>query len=156
MTNFKEPMGGVIYFDRLMMQSDLTAISQILHWFEQFRLPPLSQAAWLQGQIALVEGFTNAVRHAHTNLPLHTIIQLEAGLYFDRLEIRIWDQGSPFDLERLLNRVEQDYPNPLEHSEHWGGTLFKKLRDQHQWEIEYHYLKEGVNCLCLVKKCDNS
>ncbi|BAS58862.1 MULTISPECIES: ATP-binding protein [Leptolyngbya] len=155
MTHLKT-MGGAIYFDRLMMQSDLTAIAQILRWFEQFRRPPLSQAAWLQGQIALVEGFTNAVRHAHTALPLHTLIQLEAGLYPDHLEIRIWDQGSPFDLEDLLDQVEQEYPNPLEHSEHWGGTLFKKLRDQHQWEIEYHCVRERVNCLCLVKKCDNS
>jgi serine/threonine-protein kinase RsbW len=155
MTNLTT-MGGAIYFDRLMTQSDLSAITQVLEWFERFRQPPISQSAWLQGQIALVEGFTNAVRHAHAHLPSQTPIKLEAGLYCDRLEIRVWDQGSPFDLEKLLDRVEQDYPDPLEHVEHWGGSLFRKLRDQHQWQIEYQVVRESVNCLYLVKKCDNS
>lgn len=147
--------GGAIYFDGLTVQSDLTAIAQILQWFEQFRQLPISQATWLQGQIALVEGFTNAVRHAHAELPVQTPIKVEAGLYRDRLEIQIWDQGLPFDLESLLHQVEQDYPEPLEHVEHWGGSLFRKLRDQHQWEIEYRVVRERMNCLGLVKKCDN-
>lgn len=144
---------GVIHFDRLIVQTDLTAIAQILSWFEAFQQPPVSQAIWLQGQIALVEAFTNAVRHAHAQLPKQTPIQLEAQLYQDRLEIRVWDQGAPFDLAQLLDRVEQDYPNPLEHEAHWGAALFKKLRDQHRWNIEYHCLSESRNCLRLVRCC---
>ncbi|MCU0552030.1 MAG: ATP-binding protein [Leptolyngbya sp. Prado105] len=155
MTNLTT-MGGAIYFDRLVIQSDLSAIAQILHWFERFRQSPISQSTWLQGQIALVEGFTNAVRHAHAHLPMQTSITLEASLLRNRLEIKIWDQGAPFDLEQLLDQVEQNYPNPSEHVEHWGGSLFRKLRDQHQWEIDYHAIRTGVNCLHLVKKCDNS
>lgn len=145
-----------IYHDRLIVQSDLATIAQILKWFECFRQPPLSQKTWLQGQIALIEAFTNAVRHAHAHLPVRTLIKLEAGLYREHLEIKVWDQGLPFDLEQLLNQVEQDYPDPLEHGEHWGASLFKKLRDQYQWQIEYQCLQEGQNCLRLVKKCDNS
>jgi serine/threonine-protein kinase RsbW len=148
--------GGAIFFDRLIVESDLTAIAQVLRWFEAFRQPPVSQSIWLQGQIALVEAFTNAVRHAHQPLPAHTPIKLEAELYLDRLEIKVWDQGAPFDFEQLLNQVEQEYPDPLEHSEHWGGSLFKKLRDQHQWQIDYYHLETGQNCLQLIKKCDNS
>lgn len=142
----------VIYRDRLIVQSDLHTIAQILRWFESFRQPPLSQQVWLQAQIALVEAFTNAVRHAHANLPMQTSIKIEAGLYREHLEIKVWDQGLPFDLEQLLNQVEQDYPDPLEHSEHWGGSLFKKLRNEHQWQIEYQCLRAGQNCLWLVKK----
>jgi serine/threonine-protein kinase RsbW len=145
-------LGDVIYRDRLIVQSDLHTIAQILRWFESFRQPPLSQQVWLQAQIALVEAFTNAVRHAHANLPMRTPIKIEARLYGEHLEIKVWDQGLPFDLEQLLNQVEQNYPDPLDHSEHWGGSLFKKLRDEHQWQIEYQCLQAGENCLWLVKK----
>ncbi|MBE9012964.1 anti-sigma regulatory factor [Pseudanabaenaceae cyanobacterium LEGE 13415] len=142
---------GVIHFDRLIAQTDLTAISRILSWFAAFQRAPVSQAIWLQGQIALVEGFTNAVQHAHEQLPKQTPIKLEAGIYSDRLEIRVWDQGSPFDLAALIDRVEQEYPEPLEHEAHWGASLFKKLRDQHSWQIDYLCSHEGQNCLKLVK-----
>lgn len=142
---------GVIHFDRLIVQTDLSAIPQVLSWFEAFQQAPVSQVVWLQGQIALVEGFTNAVRHAHAQFPKQTPIAIEAGTYPNRLEIRVWDQGSPFDLAALIDRVEQDYPNPLEHEAHWGATLFKKLKDQHNWNIEYRCAREAQNCLNLTK-----
>lgn len=142
---------GAIHFDRLIVQTDLTVIPQVLSWFEAFQQSPVSQVVWLQGQIALVEGFTNAVRHAHAQLSKHTPIEIEAGIYPNRIEIRVWDQGSPFDLTELIDRVEQDYPNPLEHEAHWGAALFKKLRDQHSWNVEYCCPGEGQNCLSLAK-----
>lgn len=142
---------GVIHFDRLIVQTDLAAIPQILAWFGTFQQAPVSQAIWLQGQIALVEGFTNAVRHAHEQLPKQTPIQIEAGIHPERLEVRVWDCGSPFDLTALIDRVEQLYPSPLEHEAHWGAALFKKLRDQHGWTIEYRCSREGSNCLSLIK-----
>ncbi|BAU13986.1 anti-sigma regulatory factor, Ser/Thr protein kinase [Leptolyngbya sp. NIES-3755] len=142
---------GVIHFDRLIVQTELTAISQILAWFGTFQQSPVTQAIWLQGQIGLVEGFTNAVRHAHEELPRQTPIKLEAGIYPNHLEIRVWDRGSPFDLDALIDRVEQAYPNPIEHEAHWGAALFKKLRDQHSWQIDYRCSREGQNCLKLTK-----
>ncbi len=151
--NHLSQTGGVIYFDRLIVQTDLNAIAHILSWFGAFQQSPVSQAVWMQAQIALIEAFTNAVRHAHEQLPRQTPIKLEAGIYVDRLEIKVWDRGVPFDLEQLLDRVEQDYPNPIEHETHWGATLFKKLRDQHGWKIEYRCSREGQNCLCLVRSC---
>ncbi|MBW4442337.1 MAG: anti-sigma regulatory factor [Plectolyngbya sp. WJT66-NPBG17] len=150
MSNLAET-GGVIYFDRLIVQTDASAIAKILTWFESFQQAPVSQAVWLQGQIGLIEAFTNAVRHAHAQLPRQTPIKLEAGVYVDRLEIKVWDRGVPFDFVQLLDRVEQDYPEPLEHEAHWGAALFKKLRDRHDWNIEYHCSREGQNCLRLIK-----
>lgn len=141
----------VIHCDRLIVQTDLTAIEQILSWFEAFRQAPISQAVWLQGQIALVEAFTNAVRHAHQHLPKQTPIVIQASIYLNRLEIRVWDQGLPFDLAEFIDRVDQDYPNPLEHEAHWGVALFRKLRDQHGWNVEYHCSGEQQNCLSLIK-----
>ncbi|MER3434749.1 MAG: serine/threonine protein kinase [Leptolyngbya sp. ERB_1_1] len=141
----------LMHCDRLIVQTDLRAIAEILSWFRAFQQPIVTQAIWLQGQIALVEAFTNAVRHAHAQLPKQTPIKLEAELYRERLEIKVWDQGAPFDLAPLLDRVEQDYPNPLEHEAHWGVALFKKLQDEHHWHVEYHCGCEGQNCLRLTR-----
>ena len=152
----------IIHCDRLIVQSDLAAIEQILKWFEVFQQSPLTEILWLQAQIALIEAFTNAVQHAHRPLPKHTPIKLEAALSVDRLEVRVWDQGAPFDLESSINQVEQDYPDPLEHEAHWGISLFKKLRDQHHWQIKYSHSHDGQNCFCFIRsyldyaeKCEN-
>lgn len=144
--------GEVIHCDRLIVQTDLTAIEHILTWFGAFQQTPMSHALWLQAQIALIEAFTNAVRHAHKQLPKQTPIELEVELSVDRLEIKVWDRGAPFNLEERLSQVEQAYPDPLEHEAHWGITLFQKLRGQHHWQIEYSRPLEGRNCLCLVRE----
>jgi serine/threonine-protein kinase RsbW len=48
------------------------------------------------------EAFTNAVRHAHKNLPRETRIDLEITVFNARLEIKIWDWGELFDLQAKL------------------------------------------------------
>jgi serine/threonine-protein kinase RsbW len=50
----------------------------------------------------VIEGFTNAVRHAHKNLPRETPIELEITVFNERLEIKIWDSGKPFDFKAKL------------------------------------------------------
>ena len=61
----------------------------------------------MQGQLAVAEGFTNAVRHAHKGLPLETPIKLEVTVFNERLEIKIWDYGQPFDLEARVKEFRQ-------------------------------------------------
>jgi serine/threonine-protein kinase RsbW len=48
------------------------------------------------------EAFTKAVRHAHKNLPIESPIDLEITVFNDRLEIKIWDRGEPFDFQAKL------------------------------------------------------
>jgi serine/threonine-protein kinase RsbW len=69
----------------------------------------------------VVEGFTNAVRHAHKNLPIETPIELEITVFNERVEIKIWDGGKPFDFKAKL-KEELPEKSPFSLSE--GNSLF--------------------------------
>ncbi|MEG4086414.1 ATP-binding protein [Microcoleus sp. POL10_C6] len=68
-------------------------------FLDYLRIP---EAVLQQCKLATIEGFTNAVRHAHKNLPLETPINLEITVFNERLEVNIWDMGEPFDLQAKL------------------------------------------------------
>jgi serine/threonine-protein kinase RsbW len=123
--------------DYIQVITSLNGMDQVLQWFKQFNRFPLKDELWMQAQIALIEGFTNAVQHAHRNLPSSTPIGLSVKVFSHKLEISIWDQGPAFDLEALFTHIEQHHHDPLEREAHWGGILIKKLRDQHDWKIRY-------------------
>jgi serine/threonine-protein kinase RsbW len=84
------------------LSSDIKAVAQVLFWLEQLDSLPIPEALLHQCKLAVVEGFTNAVRHAHKNLPRETPIDLEITVFNDRLEIKIWDKGKPFDFQAKL------------------------------------------------------
>jgi serine/threonine-protein kinase RsbW len=141
----------------LQVDTNLETMPQVLAWFEQFHQLTLTPDLWMQAKIALVEGFTNAVRHAHENLPAHTPIDLDVKILPHRVEIAIWDQGPAFDLEALFACVEREHRDPLARDAHWGGVLLKKLRDQHGWYIRYlcpAYALGDRNCLLIQKELD--
>lgn len=96
---------------RLKVNTDLQCVDQVLDWYEHLANLPIPQTVFWQCQLVLVEGFTNAVRHAHNDLPSDTPIELEIAVFKESLEIRIWDCGQPFDLEAKLcelREVDQD------------------------------------------------
>jgi serine/threonine-protein kinase RsbW len=139
----------------LQVDTNLATIPQVLAWFEQLQQTTLTPDLWMQAKVALVEGFTNAVRHAHEHLPPHTPIELEVKVFPHKLEIAIWDQGPAFDLEALLACVGREHHDPLARDAHWGGVLLKKLRDQHGWQIRYVCLTDGEgdrNCMLIQKE----
>ena len=96
----------------LTVSSTLQALAAVLQWFSQFREACSDQVFWLQLEIALVEIFTNAVRHAHRNYPEETPIDIILDWQADRLELQVWDQGQPFDLlahlQTLPDRIAPD------------------------------------------------
>ncbi|WP_293132654.1 ATP-binding protein [Microcoleus sp. bin38.metabat.b11b12b14.051] len=89
----------------LQVNTDINAVSKVLDWFEQLQDLSLPSEVWFQFQLALVEGFTNAVRHAHKNLPVETPIKLEITVLNGLLELKIWDCGPRFDLEAKLQQI---------------------------------------------------
>ena len=101
----------------LIVPTQRDALDRVLHWAECFRgksianifgVDLLSNRVWLRYQVALAEGFTNVVRHAHKYLPADTPIELQIQLEGRRLVLRIWDSGPPFDLQcKLKERLER-------------------------------------------------
>jgi len=89
----------------LQVNTDLNALTRVLEWFEQLKDLSLPKEVWWKFQLALAEGFTNAVRHAHKNLPVETPVQLEIMVCNGRLELKVWDCGPYFDFDAKLKET---------------------------------------------------
>lgn len=101
----------------LQVNTELIAVNQVLNWYKQLEELPIPRSVIWESKLALVEGFTNAVRHAHKNLPSETPIELEVKVFNERLEIRILDYGKPFDLEAKLSELREIEPEPFQSEE---------------------------------------
>jgi len=142
-------MRSIVQQDHLMVESDLKLLNQVQQWFEQFCLQYLAKVGWSESQLyrlnlALAEGFTNAVRHAHYDLPAETTIDIEVSLWIDRLEMRIWDYGKPFDPDAIA----EPKPGTLQVGG-YGWFLLRRLADR----VVYERGSDGRNCLVIVKYC---
>ena len=137
----------MLQHDHLTVESDLSVLTHIQEWFDQFCLRYTAKLFWLRDQhyplnLALTEGFTNAVRHAHQELPSNTTIDIDLCLWEDRMEIRIWDQGKPFNPDAL----EEPEPGTLRQGG-YGWFLLRRLADQ----VVYERSQDNRNCLLIIK-----
>ena len=132
--------------NHLTVNSDLTVLNHVQKWFEKVWHQHNPHIAWRDSQLyrlnlALAEGFTNAVRHAHSGLSAETSIDIEVAQHDDRTEIRIWDWGQPFD----PNGIEEPEPGTLREGG-YGWFLLRRLADR------VSYDRQGQrNCLLIVK-----
>lgn len=133
----------------LQVDTELKSLEDVLSWFEESIGPFLPQKTGWQCEVALAEAFTNAVRHAHQNLPSSTPIDLEIELFNNFLEMRVWDFGKPFDLKAKLKAGKQNLDS-LEQEGGRGLQFIKKLTD----ELQYLSSAESKtrNCLVIRKK----
>lgn len=127
------------------VKSDLSSLQEVLSHLDQIHQSWISQKDWLQCQLALVEGFTNAVRHAHKMLPSEVPIEIQLKLTEDSLEIRIWDSGPPFDLEGFINNLKEN-----ENDESGGGRGLQILRKISSY-LSYIRTDDKRNCLLIIK-----
>ena len=132
---------------QLQVVTELDCLQDVLVWFEKSVGPYLPQKVAWQCEVALAEAFTNAVRHAHQELPASTPIDLEVELLPNFLEIKVWDWGQPFDLEAQLIAHEEDL-NSVEKEGGRGLQFIKKLTD----ELQYFPCPDQRNCLVIRKK----
>ena len=137
---------------RLQVETDLNALTEVLQWFEQLTLPLLPYEIWWQSQVALTEGFTNVIRHAHSSLPPTTPIQIEVKVYISYLEMRIWDYGKPFNLQAKLQSklqlVGQKDFDPLENEGGRGLIFMQQFTD----ELNYTRMPDERNCLLMRRR----
>lgn len=129
--------------------SDLQALDRLLLQFNQIYRDFVPYGDWLQCRLALAEGFTNAVRHAHKNLPQDVPIAIEVTLKQDAMEIRIWDYGEAFDLQGFIAETSEKHHDWL--SSGRGIPLLNKIADR----LDYYRTEEQQNCLLIVKNFIN-
>lgn len=137
----------------LQVVSHLDSVADVLEGFERLRHPQLPEELWVEGQTALIEGFTNAVRHAHRDLSPAPPVAIELSLCRDRLSIQIDDHGRNFDMEAAWERLSEqlarsDY-DPLEREAHWGMVMLLRLRRDRGWSITYRRRNDSGNRLSI-------
>ncbi|MBK4729719.1 ATP-binding protein [Oxynema sp. CENA135] len=132
----------------LQVKTDLHDLAEVLQWLEAEVFSLLPRDRWWECQTALAEGFTNAVRHAHRNLPPTTPIEIDLTIFPHYLEMQVWDIGPPFDLKAKLKAVCEETFDPLD-KEDGRGLLF-----MHQLTDELFYIRsdDRKNCLVMRKK----
>ncbi|KPQ33766.1 MAG: serine/threonine-protein kinase RsbW [Phormidesmis priestleyi Ana] len=150
---------------QLSVSSRLEELSTVQQWFHTQIAILAAQAPWINEQfdqlnLALAEGFTNAVRHAHTGLPSSTPVEIELLVELQQIEIRIFDQGDRFD----PNSLQEPQPGSLREGG-YGWFLLRRLADQVTYEYIGDYTetdkkekeersfspKRQRNCLRIVK-----
>ncbi len=129
----------------LTVPTDLKALDQVLSWFNRLHQNSIPKQDWLQCELALAEGFTNAVNHAHQDLPPEIPIKIEISFLETVLEIRIWDFGKPFDLQNHIRNLP-----PINNQEFGRGRgipILLKVTDH----LSYERTEDNRNCLLMVK-----
>lgn len=127
-------------------KTDPKALKSVLSWFDGFHDLPVPQEIWLQCQLALIEGFTNVVRHAHEGLPKETPIEIEVTATTEYLDIKIWDRGPGFNFEDTL---EHKLTTTTSDSEGGRGLrIMYRVADT----VEYSKTTDQRNCLHLQKR----
>lgn len=130
--------------------TDLNVLDDVLMWFDQLNEPPIPRKIWLKCQLALAEGFTNAVRHAHKGLSTEVPIEIEVTLYQESLEVRIIDQGPPFNLEQRLKTMPETVSEKASGGR--GIAILHKIADF----LSYTRTSDHRNCLLIVKHFPSS
>lgn len=133
----------------LYLKTNLEALLQVLSEFDRVVAEVLVEELYFKCRLALAEGFTNAVRHAHRYLPEETVIEVEMKLSDRLLEICIWDKGEPFDLQARLQEIEREPDNPLKVGER-GLQWMNELMD----EVRYIRVTEKGDRNCLILRKD--
>ena len=136
----------VIRSIKIEVPSDLEALNLVLVQFDVIYQDFISLRDWLQCRLALAEGFTNAVRHAHHNLPPTVPIRINVLLKETAMEIEIWDYGAAFDLKSFIAETSQKHDGWLASGR--GIPLLNKISDR----LDYYRTEQQQNCLSIVKK----
>ncbi len=127
------------------VKSDLKALDEVLGYFDDINQPWIPKKDWLHCQLALAEGFTNAVRHAHKDIAADVLVEIEIKLTSESLEMRIWDFGPFFDLQGFLEANAHEDTRFAGHGQ--GLPILQKIAAQ----LSYERTDDERNCLLIVK-----
>lgn len=129
----------------LQVNTGLSALDRVLSWFAQLYEQRIPTSVWIRCQLALAEGFTNAVRHAHEGKRPDLPVDIEVAVSTESVEIKIWDSGAAFDLEQKIKDMSEkiDPESP-------GGRGLKLMKDIAD-SLSYTRTADGRNCLSIVK-----
>jgi len=128
----------------LHVPSDLRFLTIVENWLlECLEIELKELADWSHHsnrlRLALVEAYSNVVRHAHKNQPyLPVLIRLE--IKEEDITLEIWDCGEGYDVSNYMP------PSPTDKQEGgYGWLIMNRLMDK----VDYRVQVNGCNCLKL-------
>lgn len=128
----------------LHVPSDLRFLTIVENWLlECLEIELKELADWSHHsnrlRLALVEAYSNVVRHAHKNQPyLPVLIRLE--IKEEDITLEIWDCGEGYDVSNYMP------PSPSDKQEGgYGWLIMNRLMDK----VDYRVQINGCNCLKL-------
>ncbi|MBW4545828.1 MAG: ATP-binding protein [Symplocastrum torsivum CPER-KK1] len=130
---------------QLQVHTQPKDLSEVLSWFETLRQPSIPPKVWIECQTVLAEGFDNAVRHAHKGLSPETPIDIEATIFTQSIELRIWDYGRDFDFEGHLQQLPDEVDEMAEGGR--GVGIMQRIADY----LSYTRTPDNRNCLLIIK-----
>lgn len=132
----------------LQVPSDLKFMTVVENWLLDSLGAELQQEdIWpqlaMRLRLALVEAYSNVVRHAHKNKPDVPVI-LRLTLEQSAIALEIWDCGEGYDT------TDYQAPQPEDRQEGgYGWMILNRLMDRVQYQVQ---ASEGQNCLILETK----
>ncbi len=95
---------------QIQVDTEVNAIVKVAKWFRQLKLEFIPPKIISECELALTEGLTNALCHAHKHLPKNAPIEVKTTVADNYVEIQICDRGQPFDFQQeLKKRVSQHH-----------------------------------------------
>ncbi|AFY39809.1 glycosyl transferase family 2 [[Leptolyngbya] sp. PCC 7376] len=140
---------GFIDSYQLSIPSKKQELAYVMDWLNQLRPNKVSEKTWIICQTILGEGLDNAITHAHKYLSPDQKIDLEFSLFNHAFILKIWDQGSFFDLEAHLQNLKEEVDVEAEHGR--GLGIIRQLVDY----FSYVRTDNEQNCLVLIKKFES-
>ncbi|MBD2260206.1 ATP-binding protein [Pseudanabaena sp. FACHB-2040] len=129
----------------LKIPSDLKFLSVVESWLLESLATELKESeTWPQLstrlRLALVEAYSNVVRHAHKDNP-ETPVILRLTLDQRSVTLEIWDSGQGYDTDTYLAPVPETFQEGG-----YGWLILNRLMDKVQYQLR---AKDGQNCLML-------
>ncbi|MCP9799557.1 ATP-binding protein [Synechococcus sp. RedBA-s] len=150
--------GSPIHRESFLVPSQLDGVGEVLARFERLRSAQINDSLWVEGQTALMEGFSNAVRHAHRDLSPPPPVAIDLSRSSVELRIQIDDHGPGYDMEEAWRRLDREQAShdydPLEREAHWGMVLLRQLQRQRGWQITYQRRGEQGCRLTISHRID--
>jgi cellulose synthase (UDP-forming) len=129
----------------LQVNTEEKNLISVLSWFDTLYQDSIPKDVWFGCQTLLAEAFANAVKHAHKQLPVDTIIKIEVVLCSEAIYFRIWDCGPSFDFESYLNNTLDIVDDSAESGR--GIIMMKQLADY----LSYIRFENTSNCFVCIK-----
>lgn len=126
-------------------KNDHAGYVQAMNWFSCLQPPAVSENIWTACITAMGEAFENAIYHAKMPPGIATPTSVEVIITSTIIQIRIWDSGPGFNLEKYVKELPESVPLHAERGR--GLWIINQIADH----LNYRKTVNQLNCFTIQK-----